>query len=224
MDFQKDFEMPSFALISEGITDQVVIEAVLHAFYRGIPEGNELSVTHLQPTRDATDFSRQDKDDFGGWQQVLEHCTLSEHLYEAIALNDYIIIHIDSDICWHESIDIDPDQPSADLISSIEGLVLSKIDAKILEAYRDKIIVAIAIHSTECWILPYFSSTASERTKTNSCEIKLSEILSKNKITFKKDYNCYMGLARDMRKTKHLASAMKCSPSLSHFVSSLPIK
>lgn len=216
--------MPSFALISEGITDQVVIEAVLYAFYRGIPEDNELSVTHLQPTRDATDFSRQDKDDFGGWQQVLEHCSLSEHLYEAIALNDYVIIHIDSDICWHESIDIDPAQPHEDLISHIENLVLSKIDEKILNAYRDKIIIAVAVHSTECWILPYFTNTTSEKTKINNCEAKLAEILSKNKIAFKKDYSCYMGLAKDMRKTKHLKSAMECSPSLSHFISYLPTK
>lgn len=214
--------MPSFALISEGITDQVVIEAVLYAFYRGAPVDNELSVTHLQPTRDATDISRQEKSDFGGWQQVLEHCSLTEHLYEAIALNDYIIIHIDSDICWHESVDIDPEQPSDELISHIAGLIFSKIDEKLLESYRDKIIVAVAIHSTECWIIPYHSNTPSERTKVNSCEAKLVEILSKNKIAFKKDYNCYMGLVKDMRKAKYLESAMKCSPSLAHFVSCLP--
>ncbi|WP_122418282.1 hypothetical protein [Pseudomonas viridiflava] len=215
--------MPSFALISEGITDQVVIEAVLHAVYKGSSSDDGLSVTHLQPTRDATDYSRQDKNDFGGWQQVLEHCSLSEHLYEAIALNDFVIIHIDSDICWHDSINIDPNQISMELISSIELLILSKIDGSFLKMHRDKIILAVAIHSTECWVIPFYSSVEADRNKINSCEAKLAEILAKNKIIFKKDYNCFMSLAKPLRKKKHLEDAMACSPSLSHFVSALPI-
>ncbi|MGF6204397.1 hypothetical protein [Pseudomonas frederiksbergensis] len=215
--------MPSFALISEGITDQVVIEAVLHAFYKGTESEDDFAVTHLQPTRDATDVSRQEVDDFGGWQQVLEHCSIAEHMYEAVALNDYVIIHIDTDICRNDDIAIDPSQELAALISEIENLIFSKIDAALLKDYRDKIIFAIAVHSTECWVIPFYSNVMTERTKINSCESKLIEILARDGKVFKKDYRCFMGLSKAIRKKKLLLDAATCSPSLNRFLDSLPL-
>lgn len=46
--------MASFALITEGITDQVVIETLLLACL-----GADTAVNPMQPLRDATDESRQ---------------------------------------------------------------------------------------------------------------------------------------------------------------------
>ena len=45
--------MTSFALITEGITDQAVIENILFRYYK-----DEVDVRPLQPPRDATDDAR----------------------------------------------------------------------------------------------------------------------------------------------------------------------
>lgn len=212
--------MPSFALIAEGITDQVVIEAILDSFYRG--EDDELSVAYIQPTRDATDQSRQEREDFGGWQQVLEHCSIAEHLYEAFALNDYIIIQIDSDICWHPTIQINPSIPWNELVEKIKNLILSKIDPSILENHQSRLIFAIAIHSTECWLIPLYTKVKGELNRVNDCEGLLGAIMRRNNDIYKKEYRIFNTLVRPLRKKKNLIDALAYSPSLNNFVSSLP--
>ena len=54
--------MASFALITEGITDQAVLENILTGLY-----GEDVEVNPLQPLRDATDTSRVKSDSFAGW-------------------------------------------------------------------------------------------------------------------------------------------------------------
>jgi hypothetical protein len=212
--------LPSFALIAEGITDQVVIEAILDSFYREDEE--ELSIAYIQPTRDATDASRQDVDDFGGWQQVLEHCSITEHLYEALAINDYVIIQIDSDICWHPTIQIDPSLPWSELITTIQNLILSRIDQSVIAAHQERLIFAIAIHSTECWLIPLYTKVRGELNRINDCEGLLGSIMRRNNDNYKKDYRTFTTLVRPLRKKKSLLEAISYSPSLNNFIASLP--
>lgn len=214
--------MPTFALISEGVTDQIVLEKIIRLVYKGTQGADELAVTHLQPTRDATDQARQADEDFGGWQQVLEHCSTPENLYEAISLNDYVVIHIDSDICRHDSITIDPNLPFENLISAIESVVLDCIDPLILEAHREKFILAVAVHSTECWLLPFFTSVAAERIKVNSCEDMLRVIARRDRFAYTKDGPGYLDLVRNIKKIKDVTAAAACSPSLKRFIEALP--
>ncbi|WP_295461884.1 hypothetical protein [uncultured Pseudomonas sp.] len=213
--------MPSFALISEGITDQVVIESILDSFYKG--EVDDLSVAYIQPTRDATDVSRQDREDFGGWEQVLEHCSIAEHMYEALALNDYIIIQIDSDICWHPAIKIDPGLQWNELVEAIQNLILSRIDPAIIASHQEQLIFAIAIHSTECWLIPLYTKVLGELNRVNDCEGLLGCIIRRNNGVFKKEYRIFKDLVRPLRKKKNLLAALSSSPSLNNFVSKLPV-
>ncbi|WP_122439775.1 hypothetical protein [Pseudomonas viridiflava] len=214
--------MPAFAIIAEGVTDQIVLEKIIRLIYKSADSTAEISVTHLQPTRDATDDARQADGDFGGWQQVLEHCSSPTNLYEALALNDYIVIHIDSDICRNEQVAVDPNLPFDDLIVSIEDILFGVIDPAILADHRSKLILAVAVHSTECWLLPFFTNNAVERKKVNSCEEVLRTIAKREGINYAKDGPCYLDLVRDIRKVKQLLSAAACSPSLARFISSLP--
>ncbi|WP_338745269.1 hypothetical protein V3D52_24035 [Pseudomonas putida] len=215
--------MPTFALISEGITDQIVIEKLIRLAYKGVDFEDGFDINHLQPTRDATDVARQEEDDFGGWQQVFEHCSIAANLYEALSLNDYVVIHVDSDICWHESISIDPAQNFLDLVVEVESLIISKIDPQILSSCQDRIIIAVAVHSTECWLLPFFTRTQSERTRINSCEGLLRSIVHRGGERYSKDGPGYFDLVRSIRKYKDVEAAAKCSPSLARFLSSLPL-
>ncbi|MEN9372659.1 MAG: hypothetical protein RIR79_211 [Pseudomonadota bacterium] len=78
--------MTSFALVTEGITDQAVLEYIVD----GLTEGNAIT-TALRPQRDATDESRMPQGEFGGWEKVLEFLQ-SEKIIDAVDTNDFVII------------------------------------------------------------------------------------------------------------------------------------
>ena len=81
--------MTSFALITEGVTDQEVIENILFGFF-----GDDIDVNPLQPPLDITD--RNDPERFGGWQMALEYCG-SAKFEQAFQFNEYVVIQIDTD-------------------------------------------------------------------------------------------------------------------------------
>lgn len=85
--------MASFALITEGITDQVAISAVLYGLYDEEPE-----IRPVQPLRDATDEARQGNR--AGWEKVFEYCA-SDDFAAIFATNDYVIVQVDTDVCGH---------------------------------------------------------------------------------------------------------------------------
>jgi hypothetical protein len=83
--------MAKIGLITEGITDQIVIENILMGYF----DSNEdyIEFMELQPLRDETD----NKSGYGGWGKVLEYCESSK-FKGALQFHDYIIVQIDTDI------------------------------------------------------------------------------------------------------------------------------
>lgn len=81
--------MPTFALITEGLTDQAVIEIVIREYYHA-KFADEVDVNILQPARDATDEARAAGQ--GRWERVLEYCSFHDRISEALSLNDYLVI------------------------------------------------------------------------------------------------------------------------------------
>ncbi|MDT4852917.1 hypothetical protein FQZ97_871700 [compost metagenome] len=216
--------MATFALISEGITDQVVIEAVAKGYYKKKTPGEQIHILFQQPTRDATDRSRQSRadEDFGGWEQVLEYCSTSERVYEALALSDFLIIHIDSDICWNENIGIDKNQDVDALVSEIKRLLVSRIDKQLYSDYGHQIFFAIPVHSTECWLLPLHATKQSERIRINDCEGLLRDVMKRKKRRMPKEHDIYVELAKGFRSYKSIEAACEVNRSLEIFVDSLP--
>jgi hypothetical protein len=217
--------MTSFALVTEGITDQVVIEKILHAYYADQIE-DEVEIRALQPLRDATDEARQQVDSFGGWERVLEHCAFSDNLAEAIAFNDFIIIQIDTDCSEHPNFNvalaIDGVAKSVPvLVEDVKQLLIKKIGNN-FAANPEKFIFAIAVHSTECWLLPLHSKTKADACRTLSCEKHLARLVKRGNGDFSKDYDCYSLLAAPFRKNKNLADARISNESLNIFVENLP--
>lgn len=83
--------MPSIALFTEGITDQIIIESLIFNFLKikDYIDVDDLSVNHIQPMRDATDENKQAN--FGGWEKVFEYCEQKDMIEAAIASNDFIL-------------------------------------------------------------------------------------------------------------------------------------
>ena len=74
--------MATFGLITEGKTDQIVIDNILAGYFNS----RDIDINELQPLRDETDKNRSET--FGGWYRVFEYCR-SIRFKEAFQFNDY---------------------------------------------------------------------------------------------------------------------------------------
>jgi hypothetical protein len=211
--------MPSFALITEGITDQVTIEAILYGLY-----DEDAEVRPVQPLRDATDEARQGNR--AGWEKVFEYCA-QDDFAAVFATNDYVIIQVDTDVCGHVNfpvarVDENGDRSTTVLVEDVKAFIDNKIAPAILAAYGHRIFYAISVHSLECWLLPVHASTAADRRRTKNCEIHLTRALGKKNIGFKKDYRAYTMLAKPLEKMAGIETVRKHNESFALFFASLP--
>lgn len=211
-----------FALISEGITDQVYIRKIIHILYKN----KDVLVNALQPEPDATDSSKQAPGTFGGWENVLNFCESSELMQLAVLNNDFTIIQIDTDQCHHINFNISKhidgvEKTSDQLVADVIEFIRNKIPIDILKDYGEKIIYAIAVDSLECWITPLYSNEKFSIKFPRSCENKLNLALSKKNIDYNKTFDAYRKILSILDK-RRITNSCKINKSLSIFINSLP--
>jgi hypothetical protein len=85
--------MVTIGLITEGITDQIVIENILMGYLD--KKEDDIEFKELQPLRDNTDENKAKN--YGGWDKVIEYCESSK-FKGALRFHDYIIVQIDTDV------------------------------------------------------------------------------------------------------------------------------
>jgi hypothetical protein len=206
----------TFAGITEGITDQIIIENILAGYFNP-----DVDVNWLQPLRDTTDANRASN--YGGWSQVFEYCQ-SEDFKEAFQFNEYIIIQIDTDVSEehygvpHRDSDIEllPEQ----LVENVIAKFKSSIGEDFYSRYEDKIIFAIAVHSTECWLLPLYY-TDSKKAKIKNCLKTLNQALKREGFTIdpnNKKTEYYRNISSKYGKRKTLLNCCKENPSFKIFI------
>ncbi len=83
--------MATFGLITEGITDQIVIENILIGYFNT----DNIEFNELQPLRDEVDRNRSKN--YGSWSKVVEYCESNE-FKESLIFHDYLIVQIDTDV------------------------------------------------------------------------------------------------------------------------------
>jgi hypothetical protein len=211
--------MPNFGLITEGITDQIVIENILVGYF----DNPDLVINPLQPLRDETDKSRMAN--YGGWTLVFEHCT-SEKFKDAFAFNDYVIIQIDTDTCDEKGYGIDKNELGTgreflpnELIEEVRQKLKELIGIDFYDEYAERIIFAIAVHSTECWLLPLYYNDQN-KAKFKGCLETLNRKLSRQEgfTISAKDTDYYEFVSRKYCKQKVLLKKYSDNPSLKIFI------
>ena len=212
--------MVSFALITEGITDQAVLENILVGLY-----GADVEVKELQPLRDATDTNRAKADSFGNWENVLDYCRY-ENFEEVLAFNDYVIIQIDTDDCDHVNFGVPLThngihRPVEDLVDDVRNKIISHINQDSYQQYNGQFKFAIAVHSIECWLLPLYAKMP-HKTKINECGNRLKYEAIRLGLDSTKNYPQYDKLSRQYRKSKEIEQAKQHQQSLALFLGSLP--
>lgn len=214
--------MTSFALVAEGITDQVVLERIIETVIEAKGE-DDVEIVHLQPIRDATDESRQGA--YGGWERVFEFCSSPERLREALIFNNYLVIHVDTDCCEHPNFGVSRTnggvmRAQADLIADVRQALAGRLGQEFCNELGARLIFAIAVHNIEFWILPFYGDIRLS-TGSISCEKKLKETLAKRRLTYKKDYQSFTALADCFSNYKEIERCKDKNYSLSVFIDSL---
>jgi hypothetical protein len=215
--------MANIGIISEGITDQIVIEYILV----GLLQDDDLSIDPLQPSRDATDEDLATS--AGNWDKVFEYCESSRFQY-AVLNTDFVIVQIDADIFKTKEISekyrlhFATDISVEDCVLQIQNMLIELIGRDFYTSYSSKIIFAISIDSIECWLLPiYFQNKPQQASKTVNCLNTLNQALSKqeNYVIDKKKPQYYRKASKPYLKHKDLVKLYPMNPSLNIFVESV---
>ena len=213
--------MVTFGLVTEGHTDQVVIENILNGYFNT----HDIETKKLQPLWDATDKSRIES--YGGWTLVFGYCK-SEIFRNAFLFQDYIIIQIDTDVSEEKHYDISKRDKNgkeltpSELIQKVTEKFRGLIGEEFFDANKDKIIFAISVHSVECWLLPIYYKD-NRKSKTENCLKTLNRGLQK-----KEDFTIdpgnkghsdyYERVSKFYCKKKNLMKCYKENPSLKIFI------
>ncbi len=217
--------MTTFGLITEGKTDQIVIENILIGYFKNW----NLDMEPLLPLRDETD--KHSVENYSNWLKVFEYCGSS--LFKgAFQYCDYIIVHIDTDTSEEEGYDIPKHQSGRllepeDLIKQVRKKFKGLIGEEFYNLYQDNIIFAIAVHSTECWLLPLlYQDKRKARTLNCITYVDRALKLKNSKLTLqtkakKKNEKSYEAVSSQYNKQKRLLKVYAYNPSLKTFIDEL---
>ena len=203
--------MVAFALVTEGITDQAVLENILYGWF------DDVEINPLNPLRDTTDAHRAAS--FSNWENVLEYCQ-QEEFKASLQFNEFVIVQIDTDTAEHPNFGVAINRLAIEIIADVKQLIAQKIGNDFYQQYHAQILIAVAVHSTECWLLPLYLSGKMDEQVMN-CYDRLSRALDKKGDDSSKSHLNYQPLSKDFRKRKTLLDAAKRNESLSDFVNQL---
>ena len=172
--------MASIALICEGVSEIKILSYIINRYI-----GDEVVVNAIQPSL-KTVHGQEKQDEDGGWLQVLNHCT-DEVVKDVMASNEYLVIQIDTDACIQTNYNVDIYDENHNKVAdnTLYERVITRLKLNISEEiwsnYSDRILFAICINETECWLLPlYYENDAKKRCATNNCIYILNQKLQKD--------------------------------------------
>lgn len=204
-------------IVCEGISDYKVLRHITERYLRD----EDAYVIPLQPKE--TEQGKQWG--FGGWQGVLEYIKGEDRMIlEALEEGcSYVIIHIDTDVREQYGI-----SHGFENMEALHGSVIEMLRNVIHPDFdKDRIIFAIAIHETECWLLSFLSDDQKISCKTDSCVNTLNRLL-KDKGNIDKDNKnsdrarvAYDYILRSKKKPKDLKAASINNYGFFYFVESL---
>jgi hypothetical protein len=214
--------MPSFRLITEGVTDQITLEIILSIFYND----TDIDVERLQPPGDETDRYRQK--DYGGWGEVFRYLQSIE-FQEAIGFADYFIVQVDTDVSqeYHiphqeEGRDLTPEE----IFEKVKEKLISRMDDAFYNIHKGKMLFAICIHSIECWFLPLYYTDKRKSKLINCLETLNRQLKGQEGFTIdpkNKNSKYYERISKRFKNKKTLLKLSSQNPSFKIFINSLPV-
>jgi hypothetical protein len=209
--------MATFALISEGVTDQIILGRMIDQVCSDM-FADGVDINPLQPLRDATDSAIHAP--HGGWELVLEYC--DERVTDALATNDYVVIHLDTDQGDHPNFGLrltnqGTDRPYDHLVADAIRIVAQRLGDDLYNAHVERLLFAISVHTMESWLLLYFYNRNEPKRSINRLN---RELARSNKRPLAKEARAYEQLCSRIKRTSLLAFGDK-KHSLGAFIGRL---
>lgn len=217
--------MLKFGVIAEGPTDQTVIENILLGYFED--QAEEPAVQPIQPPPHPSDTP-------GGWVQVFR--SLQRRDYEgALQYNDYLIIHIDTDVQEEPGFGVPRMETGRPLSTEVcaERVIerlQDEIDPAFFRDHAHRILFAIAVDTIECWLLPLVfrgdQGAAKKAAKTTGCLEAANRALrqaDRNALAAgeRKFIRAYEEVSRGYTKRKALLQLRQKNRSLELFIKRL---
>jgi len=214
-----------FAIIAEGITDQIVLKNVILGFF---DEQEEPVVNFEQPLLDATSQSAELA--HGGWTLVRQYFKERKFL-QALQLNKYLVVHIDADIAAELGVSLVADgklRTATELVDAIVAYFRELLGDEVWNEHQARFLFAIGSDSNECWLLPlvFDRSNKSKLKKTTGCLSTIDhELRKQDRPTLSKgdskDPDVYRELSEDFAKRAQVQEAAKHNPGFQRFLEQL---
>jgi hypothetical protein len=208
--------MPTFAIVAEGLTDQLVLEQIIEQVLEA-PFDGDVDVNFLQPLRDATDAHSAPH---GGWELVLEYC--QTRAADALATNDFLVVQIDTDCGDHEGYGLPltvggKDRAFNELVEGAGEILKHHIGDALYAENAGRICFAICVHTTESWLLLILFGQAATK---NGLQ-RLNRARTKaNQRPIAKTGRDYLEISNEI-KAKRLLELAKLDTSLAIFLQRL---
>lgn len=209
-----------FGVIAEGPTDQQVIENILLGFFQD--QEDEPDIRYIQPPRPLTETP-------AGWGLVFKSLLRKDH-EGALQFNDYLVIHIDTDVQDEPGFDVPRRENAEELtvserVNRVINRLKQDIDANFYQANSHRIVFAIAVDSIECWLLPllYGNDKAAKITGCLETANRALRKLNQGGLSAgeNKFIHAYERASRGYRKRKALIELQDKNPSLKLFIEQL---
>ncbi len=209
--------MLRFGIIAEGVTDQYVIENILLGYFEHLEEP---AILPIQPPPGGA----------GGWGRVLQSLERGDHEGALQFSSDYVIIQIDTDVSEQRGYDVSWREAGRELsvpelVARVIERLKREIDPAFYEANRARILFAVAVHETECWLLPLLHDD-SKAAKITGCTTAVNHALLGRKLNplvrgGEKQKTAYDEASAGYRRRKKLLALGARNPSLKLFLDQL---
>ena len=213
--------MLKFGVIAEGPTDQTVIENILLGYFED--QAGEPFVQYVQPPRPLTETP-------GGWGHVFKSLERKDH-EGALQFNDYLVIHIDTDVQEEPGFDVPKREGGKEL--SVPERVNRVIER--LKSYIERGVLSRPVSTESCSPWQSIRSSAGSfrcSTMTKKQRRRLGVLNTANRALRKANQNALSGrknaflpayekASSGYRKRKILIKFRNSNPSLELFIEQL---
>jgi len=212
-----------FALITEGASEHRVIKHVISKYFKEL----DPVINQVQPK-----IVNNKQETAGGWNEVLKYCGRSE-IRDILVENNYLVIQIDTDQSETAPFSIahqkgnGTSKTNEELHSEVVTKLSSLVNSEFREAVIGKILFAVCLHSTECWLLPMYYTNNKKSSITKCIEHLNTELARLNQDTIPKEKNstnairAYEAILKNWKRKSDIEAACKHNLGFMRFVESL---
>ncbi len=203
--------MVKFGFVVEGPTDRAVLENILIGYF---DEDISEYFTRLQP---------REMKDSGGCKRILTYCQSTDFV-DAFDDSDFVIVQIDTDRSFEFNVLHDENGEKLTIETLVQNvktyfdtLFKTAFGDAFLDTFGHRILFAVAVHSTECWLLPLYFKADKDKMDIKNCYQKLNTKIEGLTKTYKK----YDAISADYRNAKTLGKSVDKNTSLNLFFEEL---